>query len=303
MALGFFAILRVWIELYDRSPSLILQKSGVRIKNDNRDALSLARLIRAGELTGIYVPDIEDEAIRNLTRARSDARIAKRKAKQRLHSFLLRNDFIYIGKTTWIKSHFNWLATLKMKHPVQQVAIQEYIDAVHECSERIARINVQLKQAALEWRWAPTVITLLALRGVSLLTAIITMAKIGDFSRFQNPKELMAFLGLVPSEHSSGNTIRRGGITKTGNSHARRLCVESAWPCQYPARVTPLRLKRQKHLPREILQIAWNAQLRQCARFGRMRARRKPIQVVVVAIARELIAFIWAIARLVPAIA
>lgn len=284
------------------APSLIPQKSGVRIKNDNRDAVSLARLLRAGELTGIYVPDIEDEAIRDLTRARNDARIAERKAKQRLHSFLLRNDFIYSGKTTWIKSHFNWLATLKMKHPVQQVAFQEYIDAVHECSERIARINEQLKKAALEWRWAPTVKALQALRGVSLITAIITVAEIGDFSRFKNPKELMAYLGLVPSEHSSGNTIRRGGINKTGNSHARRLCVESAWAYRYPARVGPLLLKRHEDLPREILQISWKAQLRLCTRFRRMRARRKPIQIVVVAIARELVAFMWAIAHQVPAI-
>jgi len=277
--------------------------SRLRIKNDNRDAISLARLLRAGELTGIYVPDLEDEAVRDLTRARNDARIAGRKAKQRLHSFLLRNDFIYNGKTKWIKPHFNWLAKLKMKHPVQQIVFQEYIDAVHECSERIVRINEQLQKVALEWRWALSVSALQALRGVSLITAAITMSEIGDFSRFNNPKELMAYLGLVPSEHSSGDSIRRGGITKTGNSHARRLCVESAWAYRFPARISPLLLKRQEGLPREVLQIAWKAQLRLCTRFRMMRARRKPVQVVVVAIARELVAFMWAIARQVPAIA
>ena len=188
------------------APSLIPKKSGVRIKNDSRDAVSLARLLRAGELTGIYVPDLEDEAIRDLTRARGDARIAERKAKQRLSCFLLRYDFIYGGKTTWIKSHFDWLATLKMKHYVQQIAFQEYIDAVHECSQRIALHGSMSnsRKLLLEWRWAPTVKALQALRGVSLLTAIITVAEIGDFSRFQNPKELMAYLGLVPTEHSSG---------------------------------------------------------------------------------------------------
>ncbi len=285
------------------APSMIPRKAGVRIKNDNRDAISLARLMRAGELTAIYVPDLEDEAVRDLTRARGDARIAERKAKQRLNSFLLRNDFIYPNKTKWIKSHFNWLADLKMKHPIQQIAFQEYLDAVHECSERIARINLQIQQVATEWRWAPTVRALQALRGVAFVTAVITVAEIGDFSRFQNPKELMAFLGLVPSEHSSGDKTRRGGITKTGNSHVRRICVESAWAYRYPARITSLLLKRQKDLPRDIRQIAWKAQLRLCTRFRRLRARGKPIQVVVVAIARELVAFMWAIARQLPAIA
>jgi transposase len=285
------------------APSMIPRKSGDRIKNDNRDAISLARLLRAGELTAIYVPDLEDEAVRDLTRARNDARIAARKAKQHLHSFLLRNDFIYSGKTKWIKSHFNWLAQLKMKHPVQQIAFQEYVDAIHECTDRIIRFDEQILKAADEWRWASTVKALQALRGVSLLTAVNMVAEVGDFSRFRNPKELMAYLGLVPSEHSSGDRIRRGGITKTGNSHARRICVESAWAYRYQARVTQLLLKRHEGLPRDVLQIACKAQLRLCTRFRRLRARGKPIQVVVVAIARELVAFMWAIARQIPAIA
>ena len=139
------------------APSLIPKKSGVRIKNDTRDAIALARLHRAGELTAIYVPDTEDEAMRDLTRARNDARIAARKAKQRLHSFLLRNDFIYPGKTKWIKTHLNWLAQLTMKHPAQQIAFQEYIEAVNECTERITRLDEQILKAADEWRWAATV--------------------------------------------------------------------------------------------------------------------------------------------------
>lgn len=282
------------------APSMIPRKAGDRIKNDNRDAISLARLLRAGELTAIYVPDLEDEAVRDLSRARNDARIAERKAKQRLSSFLLRNDFVYPGQKKWTKAHFNWLADLKMKHSIQQIVFQEYIDAVHECSERTARIKEQIRQVATEWRWAPTVKALQALRGVSLLTAVITVAEIGDFSRFQNPKELMAYLGLVPSEYSSGSKTRRGGITKTGNSHARRICVESAWSYRYQARVTQPLLKRQKDLPGNIRQIAWKAQVRLCARFRRLRARGKPTQVVVVAIARELVAFMWAIARQVP---
>jgi len=190
-----------------------------------------------------------------------------------------------------------------MKHPAQQIALQEHIEAVNECSERITRLDEQLLKAADEWRWAPTVKALQALRGVSLLTAVNIVAEIGDFNRFQNPKELMAYLGLVPSEHSSGDRIRRGGITKTGNSHARRLCVESAWSYHYQARVTQLLLKRHEGLPRDILQIAWKAQLRLCTRFRRLRARGKPVQVVVVAIARELVGFMWDIARRIPAVA
>ena len=275
------------------APSMIPKKVGVRIKNDNRDAIALARLLRAGELTSIYVPDTEDEAIRDLTRARNDARIAANKAKQRLHSFLLRNECIYHGKTKWIKSHFNWLAQLKMKHPAQQIAFQEYIDAVNECTERISRLDEQILKATDEWRWAPTVKALQALRGVSLRTAVNMVAEIGDFNRFQNPKELMAYLGLVPSEHSSGDRIRRGGITKTGNSQARRLCVESAWSYRYQARVTQLLLKRHECLPRDILHIAWKAQLRLCARFRRLRARVKATQVVVVAIALELVSYMF----------
>jgi transposase len=153
--------------------------------------------------------------MRDVTRARNDARIAARKAKQRLHSFLLRNEYIYHGKKKWTKAHYNWLAQLEMNHPAQQVAFQEYIDAVNECTERIARLDEQIVHAAEEWRWAPAVKALQALRGVSLLTAVNMVAEIGDFNRFHNPKELMAYIGLVPSEHFSGARIRRGGITKT----------------------------------------------------------------------------------------
>ena len=285
------------------APSMVPKKSGVRIKNDSRDALALARLLRAGELSPIYVPDTEDEAMRDLTRARNDARIAARKAKQRLHSFLLRNECMYHGKKKWTKAHYNWLTQLKMNHPAQQVAFQEYIDAVHECTQRITRLDEQIVYAAEEWRWSPTVKALQALRGVSLLTAVNMVAEIGDFNRFHNPKELMAYLGLVPSEHSSGARIRRGGITKTGNAHARRICVESAWSYRYQARVTQHLRKRHEGLPKDILQIAWKAQLRLCTRYRRLRARGKATQIVVVAIARELVAFMWDIARRIPAVA
>jgi len=279
------------------SPAMIPKRKSVRIKNDRRDALTLARLYRAGELTGIYVPDPEDEAIRDLTRARNDARLAERKAKQRLNSFLLRNNLIYPRKTKWNRAYFYWLGFAVMKHPAQKIALQEYINAVHECTERVKRLSEQISLAVEEWRMAPTVKALQSLRGVSLITATITVAELGDISRFRHPKELMAYLGLVPSEHSSGESIRRGHITKTGNSHARRVLVESAWTYKHHARVTLPLIKRQEGLPRSICQISWKAQLRLCARYRRMMARKKPMQVVVVAIAREIAAFMWAIAR------
>ena len=285
------------------SPALIPKRSNDRIKNDRRDALTLARLYRAGELTAIYVPTPEDEAVRDLTRARRDAREADRKAKQRLNSFLLRNDCIFTGKKKWTKAHYLWLANLQMEHPAQKITLQEYIDTIHECTQRIARLTEQIKQVAEEWRMTGVVKALQSLRGVSLLTAVTTVAEIGELSRFQNPKELMAYLGLVPSEHSSGESVKRGGITKAGNNHARRALIESAWTYRYPARISRVLLKRQEGLPASILQISWKAQLRLCGRYRRMVARKKPMQVVVVAIARELAAFMWAIFREAEAVA
>jgi transposase len=285
------------------APGLIPKRSGVRIKNDRRDAMTLARLYRAGELTGIYVPDPEDEAIRDLPRARNDARVAERKAWQRLNSFLLRNNFIYPRKTKWSRAYFYWLGLIVIKHPAQKIALQEYIEAVHECTERIKRLSEQISLAVEEWRMAPMVKALQSLRGISLIAAAISVAELGDISRFQHPKELMAYLGLVPSEHSSGESIKRGHITKTGNSHARRVLVESAWTYKHHARVTKPLIKRQAGLPRSIFQISWKAQLRLCARYRRLMARKKPMQVVVIAIARELAAFMWAIAQEVKATA
>jgi transposase len=190
-----------------------------------------------------------------------------------------------------------------MKYPAQKIALQEYIEAANECTGRVARLSEQIRLAVEEWRMAPMVKALQALRGVSLICATVTVAELGDLSRFQNPKELMAYLGLVPSEHSSGETIRRGGITKTGNGHARRVLVEGAWTYKHHARITPPLIKRQRDLSKSICQISWKAQLRLCARYRKMVARKKPNNVVVIAIARELAAFMWAIAQEVRAAA
>ena len=279
------------------APSMIPKKSGERIKNDTRDAKTLARLHRAGELTAVYVPDIQNEAIRDLSRAREDAVIAGRKAKQRLSAFLLRQGIFYSGKSKWSKAYFNWLSDIAMAHPAQQIALQEYIDAVHESLKRIDRLTEQIRQMVPEWRLAPIVDALQAARGVSLIVAVTMIAEIGDLNRFKHPEHLMAYLGLVPSEHSSGGSIKRGGITKTGNGHARKVLIEAAWAYRLQPRVSRALRKRQENLSEPIRQIAWKAQLRLCARYRRLMAKGKPKQVVVTSIARELSAFLWAIAK------
>lgn len=282
------------------APSLIPRKSGDRIKNDRRDAEMLARLHRAGELTPVYVPCLEDEAMRDLCRARIDSKSAERKARQQLGAFLLRSGFRYSGKTPWSKAHWNWISCIKMPHPAQQITLQEYIDAVRSCTERVERMTEQIRALAKQWRMSPVVEAIQALRGVSLIVATTTIAELGELTRFDNPRQLMAYLGLVPSEHSSGETVKRGGITKTGNGHARRMLVEAAWSYRLPARVSRRLHERQRTLPQAVWEIGWKAQLRLCARYRRLIANGKRSQVVITAIARELAAFMWAIARVVP---
>jgi transposase len=279
------------------APALIPRRPGDRLKNDRRDALALARLLRAGELTGVKVPDADDEAMRDLTRAREDAISVERRAKQRTAAFLLRHGRVYPGKTTWGRGHWTWLTQQVMEHPAQQIVLQEYLDAVRGASARVQRLTEQVRELIPQWRRAPFVAAYQALRGVSLIVAATVAAEVGDLSRFNNPKELMAYLGLVPSEHSSGASVRRGHITKTGNGHARRVLVEAAWAYRLRARVTGPLLKRQEGLPETIRQLAWKAQLRLCARYRRLQARGKAKQTIVTAIARELAAFIWAIGR------
>jgi transposase len=277
------------------APSLVPKRSGDRIKTDRRDALNLVRLFRAGELTSIYVPTAEDEAIRDLLRCRVDIRRIERKTRQQLLAFLLRHGLHYPGKKNWTKGHMNWLAELKPAHRAQQIVLQEYIDAANECTRRIQRITEQIQDLVAQWSRAPFVRAYQALRGVSLIVATTVVSEIGDMNRFKNPKQLMAYLGLVPSEHSSGNRIRRGSITKTGNSHVRRALIEAAWTYNLRARKTKLILKRQQGLDDRICEISWKAQLRLCGKYRRLFARGKSKQAITTAIARELSAFIWAI--------
>jgi transposase len=279
------------------APSKIPRRSGDRIKNDRRDALSLARLHRAGELTQVYVPTVEDEAVRDLTRGREDVVKELRVCRQRLLAFLLRHGHRYNGKSYWSKAHWKWIADVKMPHRAQQIILQEYVHAVHEQFERVQRLDDQIRELVPQWQLAPMVKALQALRGVSLIVASTTVAELGDLTRFSKPKQLMAYLGLVPSEHSTGDKQRRGGITKTGNSHVRRALTEAAHAYSHPARESRVLLARIEGLPQQVRQIAWKAQVRLCGRFRRLMARGKNRNKIISATARELSAFMWAIAQ------
>jgi len=282
------------------APSLIPRKAGDRVKTDRRDAITLARLMRSGDLSSIYVPGIEDEARRDLSRGRDDAMQDLKRSKRRLKSFLLRQDIRYAGRATWNAAHLRWLSEVVCPTPPQQIVFQEYARAVTEQHERLQRVERELHEAVKGWRLSPVVEAIQALRGVQLTGAVILMTELGDLTRFDTPRQLMSYLGLTPSEYSSGERRRQGGITKAGNSHARRALVEGAWAYRYPAKVSRHLQLRLEKLPAEVQAIAWKAQVRLCRRYRQLTARGKHVNQVVVAIAREMAAFAWAIARIVP---
>jgi transposase len=281
------------------APSLIPKRAGDRVKTDRRDAAGLARLHRAGELTAVWVPDAKHEAMRDLVRARLDAVHALRRARQQLSGFLLRQSCHY-GRPAWTKLHRRWLAGLRFEQAAHHIVLEDYIAAVEAAEARRDRLTAQIEAMLPDWTLAPVVAALQTMRGMALVNAATLIAELGDLSRFANPRQLMAYLGLVPSEHSSGASVRRGGLTKAGNSAARRLLIEAAWCYRFPARVSRELRLRQEEQPRPIREIAWKAQLRLCARYRKLARTGKPANVVTAAIARELAGFIWAIARRVP---
>ncbi len=279
------------------APSLIPRKPGERVKTDRRDALKLARSLRAGDLTAVWVPDEEQEAMRDLSRARGDMKGQEQKARQQLNGFVLRHGHAWpANRTRWTQAHFNWLESLTFPHDWQQVVLQEYIDAVRAASQRVADITAQMMRAIPQWSLAPVVDSLVALRGVDKVAAVTLLAELGDISRFDSPTQLMAFLGLVPSEHSSGRRKRKGAITLAGNAHARRMLIESAWSYRFAPRQT-MHLKRKAKPASEAAKaIAWKAQKRLCGRYRTLIQAGKNQKVVTTAIARELAGFVWAIA-------
>ena len=285
-----------WVVAPSRTP----KKPGDRVKTDRRDAVQLARLMRSGDLTPVYVPEVEDEAIRDLARAREDAIRDLKAAKNRLKAFLLRQDIRYEGRANWGPAHLRWLSEVVCPTPAQQIVFQEYVRAVSEHHERLQRLEAELQDQVQAWRLYPVIQALQAMRGVQFTVAVTLIAELGDLTRFENPRQLMSYLGLTPSEYSSGGRRRQGTITKAGNTFARRALIEGAWAYRYPAKVSRHLQLRLEQVPKTIQNISWKAQVRLCKRFRSLSARGKHANQVVVAIAREMATFIWAIAREVP---
>jgi transposase len=279
------------------APSSIPRAPGQRIKTDRRDALLLARMARAGELAVVRVPDELDEAVRDLVRAREDAVREQRNGRHRLKALLLRNGTPYAGRSSWTAAHLRWLANIKLPHTAQQIAFQEYLHMITEATARIGRLEQALREALPTWSLAPLVQAMQALRGVQLIAAMTLVAELQDFDRFASPRQLMAFVGLVPGEHSSGPKRRQGSITKAGNSAVRRMLVEVAWHYREGPRVSPIIAKRHDGLPSAVTGIAWKAQTRLNGKFKRLLARKVMKTKAVVAVARELAGFVWAIGR------
>jgi transposase len=279
------------------APSKIPRKPGDRVKTDRRDALMLASLARAGELVAVRIPDERDEAMRDLSRARVDAVRARLKARQQLKALLLRQGRRYSGKTSWTAAHERYLAQISFPHQTQDIAFAEYRQAVGEGEARVQRLTEALRHAVEDWRMQPLVSALMTLRGLDLLAATTIVAELGDLRRFAHPRELMGYVGLVPSEHSSGTKRRQGAITKTGNGHVRRVLVEAAWNYRYPARLSRILQVRQEGQPSAVREIAWRAQIRLAHRYRRLAARGLQYNKTCVAIARELVGFIWDIGR------
>jgi transposase len=277
------------------APSLIPKRPGERVKTNRRDAITLAKLHRAGELTAVWVPDPDHEAARELVRAREAAMEDLRRCRQHLQSFLLRHGRVFTGRAVWTRAHTRWLCEQAFEHSAQHLVLAEYRQAISDAETRLERLTRQVTEAVASWSMAPVIAAYQALRGVAFLSAVTFVAEIGDVRRFDSPRQLMAYLGLVPTEHSTGERVRRGGITKAGNSRVRRVLIEGAWACRFPARIGRSPQERLQYLPKAVREISWKAQVRLCDRYRKLMGRGKRQTVVATAIAREMAAFLWAI--------
>jgi len=269
------------------APSLIPKKPGDRVKTDRRDARQLARLMRSGDLTPVYVPAVDDEAIRDLSRAREDTLRDLKAAKLRLKAFLLRHDIRYTGWANWSPAHLRWLSEVVCPTPAQHIVFQAYVQTVTEQTARLQRLEHALRDQVTTWRFQPVVEALQALRGVQFTVAVTTVAELGDLTRFNNPRQLMHYLGLTPSAYASGPRRQPCSIPKTGHTHARRALVEGAWAYRYPAKVSRHLQLRLAKLPAAMQAISWKAHVRLCKRYRQLMATGKNAHQVVVAIARE----------------
>jgi transposase len=283
------------------APSLVPVKAGDRVKTDRRDATKLARSYRAGDLTAVWVPDAAHEALRDLVRAREDARQDQVRARHRLGKFLLRHGCRppQEVKRNWTKKHMDWVKRqVRFDQSASQAAFLDYVHEVEHAADRLERIEKSIDDAiaAAPAGIQQVVQALQALRGVGRIVAVSVVAEVGSLSRFANPRQLMSYCGMVSSEYSSGKHVHRGGITKAGNSHLRRVIVEAAWAYQHKPWIGGWLAKRQQGLDEETKAVAWKAQWRLCTRYKKLAARGKNKPQIVTAIGRELLGFIWAIA-------
>ena len=280
------------------APSLIPKKPGDRVKTNRRDAVSLVKLLRAGELTAVWVPDRGHEAMRDLTRARHAAVKELGCKRQRVSALLLRQGRSYPEpKKTWSKAHMNWLASQRFEYPEQRLVFEEMMLAIRQAEERLERLEQAIRAAVPDWSLGKLVTALMAMRGIDMVSASALLAETGDLSRFQTAPEFMGYLGLVPSEHSTGDSVQRGPITKTGNRRARSTLVESAWSYQHPPRVGQCKQQKVAAAPRAVREIAWKAQCRLNRRYRALLRRGKLKTVAITAVARELAGFVWAVAQ------
>lgn len=282
------------IECQVIAPSLIPRKPGERIKTDRRDARKLGELLAGGQLTEVHSPTPEAESVRDLCRAREDAKEDQTRARHRLSKFLLRRGLIFGAGKAWSQAHQRWLRGLRLDHPADQATFDTYCLALDQAQERLRVAETQVAEWSQVEPYATPVAWLRCFHGIDTTTAMTLVTELHDFRRFRKPRQLMAYLGLVPSEQSSGDRTRRGGITKTGNGHARRVLVESAWHYRHPPRVSTTLRKRREGQPARVIALADRAHQRLSRRYRAMTNRGKPSNKVVVAVARELVGFLWA---------
>ena len=291
---------RMQIDCMVVAPSKMPVPGGRRQKTDRRDAELLARLLRAGELTAINVPDAVDESIRDLARTRADAVDDLKRAKQRLKSFLLRQGYHYTGKANWGEAHLRYLRGLTLPLPAHKAVVEEYLLALDQGVQRVSRLDELLEAQVPQWCHYPGVQSLMALRGVKLVAATVLVAEIGDIHRFAHPRDLMAFLGLVPHEQTTGDSRRLGAITKAGNGHARWMLIETVQSALQPPKVSPELSRRQQGQPAAVKELSWNVQTRLHKRGWHLLCRGVMKPKVLVALAREMAGFVWAMLQLVP---
>jgi len=284
------------IECVVVAPSLVPVQSGNRVKTDRRDATKLAHFLRSGDLTEIFVPDEEAEALRDLERAREDAKNAERAGRHQLGKFLLRHGRHW-NKTNWTRNHLDWIRRQKFEHQAQQRVLTDYLKTVEDATERERQLTKDLAELVKETKLYPLIRALQAFRGIQLITAVTIAAELVDLQRFSSPRQLMAFLGLVPSEHSSGENQRRGRITRAGNGHVRRMLIEAAWSYHYQPNMSKAIRKRNEGVAPGVQRLAWKAQKRLHKRLYHLLRKGKSGQKAITAVARELAGFIWAVGQ------